>query len=247
MLHICNQTTLIMTVAIIDDDVKCVKRTQEWLSSYDNVSILFTAINGFDYLQKLQAHKTSPDIALMDIGMRVMDGCAATFFTKLTHPKIKIIAYTTYTDHDMVRNCFMCGADGFVIKVEADKVLENAITTVANGSQYFDTNLVYSGFTDLQYEKIINYKKKFWETPFEKLFNITKRERQFIALASTSLTYKEIAEILIIEEATAQLMYSRIAKKLQLRSTKDLTLFALQNGLAMQANFLFSHGKNLLY
>lgn len=236
-----------MTVAIIDDDVKCVKRTQEWLCSYGNVSVLFTAINGFDYLQKLQAHKTSPDIALMDIGMRVMDGCAATFYSKLTHPNVKIIAYTTYTDYEMVRNCFMCGADGFVIKVDADKVLQNALAAVANGNHYFDTNLVYSGFTDVQYKTIIDYKNVFCEKPFEKLFNITKRERQFIALASTSLTYKEIAEILVIEEATAQLMYSRIAKKLQLRSIKDLTLFALQNGLAMQANFLFSHGKNLPY
>lgn len=236
-----------MTVAIIDDDILAVSRVKSLLHGQNNISVLFTAINGYDYLQKLQAHKTSPDIALMDIGMRVMDGCSATFFSKLAHPDIKIIAYTIYTDYDMVRNCFMCGADGFLLKVNAEKVLPEALASVENGDYYFDKGILYGGINDLQRNEIIDYKKAFWEKPVEKLFNITKRERQFIALASTSLTYKEIAEILIIEEATAQLMYSRIAKKLQLRSTKDLTLFALQNGLAMQANFLFSHKNNLPY
>jgi two-component system response regulator NreC len=236
-----------MTVAIIDDDSKCIKRTQEWLSGYKDVSVLFTAINGLDYLQQLQAHKTSPDIVLMDIGMRVMDGCAATFCSKLTQPHIKIIAYTTYNDYDMIRNCFMCGVDGFVMKLDADKVLPDALATVASGNYYFDSNLKYNGFTDVQYNEIINYKKAFWEKPVEILFNITKRERAFIALASTSLTYKEIAELMNIEESTSQQMFSRIAKKLAVRSVKDLATFALQNGLAMQASFLFTQGNRLPY
>jgi hypothetical protein len=42
-------------------------------------------------------------------------------------------------------------------------------------------------------------------------------------------------------------MYNRIAKKLGLRSVKDLATFALQNGLAMQANFLFSNKNSLPY
>ncbi len=236
-----------MTVAIIDDDIVCTSRTLKWLKSYNNVTVLFTAINGLEYLQKLQALKTSPDIALMDIGMRVMDGCAASFCSKLTQTHVKIIAYTTYNDYDMIRNCFMCGVDGFVMKLDADKVLPDALATVASGNHYFDSNLKYNGFTDLQYSAIINYKNTFWNKPIEKTFNITKRERLFIALASTSLSYKEVAELMVIEEATAQQMYNRIAKKLNLRSVKDLATFALQNGLAMQANFLFSNGKSLPY
>jgi DNA-binding NarL/FixJ family response regulator len=192
-----------MTVAVIDDDIKCINRTIGWLNTYTDVTVLFTAINGFDYLQKLHAHKVSPDIVLMDIGMRVMDGCAATFYSKLTQPHVKIIAYASYNDYDMIRNCFMCGVDGFVMKVEADKVLSTALATVASNNHYFDSNLKYNGFTDVQYNAIINYKNTFWNKPIEETFNITKRERLFIALASTSLTYKEVAELMIIEEATA--------------------------------------------
>ena len=236
-----------MTVAVIDDDIKCINRTLGWLNTYADVTVLFTAINGLDYLQKLQAHKVSPDIVLMDIGMRVMDGCSATFYSKLTQSNIKIIVYTTYNDYDMIRNCFMCGADGFVMKIEANKVLPDALAAVVSGKHYFDSNLKYNGFTDVQYNAIINYKNTFWNKPIEETFNVTKRERLFIALASTSLSYKEIAELMNIEEATAQQMYNRIAKKLNLRSVKDLAIFALQNGLAMQASFLFSNKNSLPY
>lgn len=235
-----------MTVVIVDDDIKCTKRTTEYLSKHPYITILFTATDGHDFLLKLQKEKLKIDVILMDIGMRPMDGCATTYVTKLMDVQPKVIAYTTYNDYEMVRNCFLCGVDGFVLKPFAEQELPIVIEKVTNGSYYLDSNLKYTINDDL-FKKIIDHKHSFWSKTVETDFKITIRERLFIALASTSLVYKEIGTLMNVEEATAQQMYNRLAKKLGLRSVKDLALFALQNGLAMQANFLFSHRNNMPY
>jgi two-component system, NarL family, invasion response regulator UvrY len=235
-----------MRVVIVDDDIRCTKRTIEWLNNYQYITILFTATDGHDFLLKLQKEKQKIDVVLMDIGMRPMDGCATTYVTKLMDMQPKIIAYTTYNDYEMVRNCFLCGVDGFVMKPFAEQELPAAIEHVAKGSHYLDSNLRLK-INETLFEKIIHHKQSFWNKPFEIDFKLTKRERLFIALASTSLVYKEIGDLMHVEEATAQQMYNRLAKKLGLRSIKDLALFALQNGLAMQANFLFSNRNNMPY
>ncbi|MBC7651307.1 MAG: response regulator transcription factor [Deinococcales bacterium] len=132
------------------------------------------------------------------------------------------------------------------MKPFAEQELPLAIEKVANGNNYLDFNLRHTITNDL-FEKIITHKQSFWSKLFETDFKLTKRERLFIALASTSLVYKEIGELMHVEEETAQQMYNRLSKKLGLRSVKDLALFALQNGLAMQANFLFSNRNNMPY
>jgi DNA-binding NarL/FixJ family response regulator len=235
-----------MTVVIVDDDVKCTKRTIEWLNKYQYITILFTATDGQDFLFKEQKEKQKIDVVLMDIGMRPMDGCATSYVMKVMDTQTKIIAYTTYNDYEMVRNCFLCGVDGFVMKPFAEKELPIAIENVAKGNYHLDSNLKCTINDDL-FKKIIDHKHSFWNKQVETDFNITTRERLFIALASTTLVYKEIGELMTVEASTAQQMYNRLAKKLGLRSVKDLALFAMQNGLAMQANFLFSHRNNMPY
>jgi DNA-binding NarL/FixJ family response regulator len=235
-----------MTIAIVDDDVKCIKRTIDYLSKYPNIIISFTATDGHDFLLKHQKEKGKIDVTLMYIGMRLMDGCDTTFVTKLMDVQTKIIAHTTYNDYEMVRNCFLCGVDGFVLKPFAEHELPIAIEKVANGGYYLDSNLKYT-ITDDFFENIIQQKHVFWNKSFEIDFKITKRERLFIALASTSLLYKEIGNLMHVEEDSAQQIYNRLSKKLGLRSIKDLALFSLQNGLAMQANFLFSNRNNMPY
>ncbi len=237
-----------MHIVIVDDDTKCLARTTQWLSKHQSITILFSAINGHDFLLKLQQHKQEPVVVIMDIGMRPLDGCTTSYYLKLAYPQIRIIAHTTYIDYEMIRNCFLCGVDGFVIKPFAEKELPIALDTVANGGHYLDSNLQHT-INDALFRKIICNRDDFWLRllEVEKAIKITKRERLFIALACTSLKYKEVGELLNIEEATAQLMYSKLAKKLQLRSIKDLTLYALQKGLAMQANFMFTNKNKMPY
>ncbi|MBC7651306.1 MAG: response regulator transcription factor [Deinococcales bacterium] len=96
-----------MTVAIVDDDNKCTKRTIDWLSKYPHITIVLTAISGHDFLLKQHKVKEKIEVVLMDIGMRPMDGCATTYVSKLVNAQTKIIAHTTYNDYEMVRNCFL--------------------------------------------------------------------------------------------------------------------------------------------
>ena len=87
---------------------------------------------------------------------------------------------------------------------------------------------------DQEQIKLTLYKRK---KRIENELGLTKREKTFLILNATTLTYKQIAEIMYVEHKTIQTYYDRISKKLNLRSRQSLTIFSLQNGLATIANY----------
>ena len=69
---------------------------------------------------------------------------------------------------------------------------------------------------------------------------LTARESIFVALVSTELAYKEVAELMNVEEKTIQTMFARVSEKLGLKNQKELVLYCLQNGLAVNVDFSYS-------
>jgi DNA-binding NarL/FixJ family response regulator len=164
--------------------------------------------------------------------MPVIDGMAVTYYLKLHYPSIKLIGLSTYCDENIIENMILNGADGFVMKALAEDILEEAVTTVLLNKLYIDRRIE----VDEQKIKAVLTKRR-ERLLFENRFDLTNRERTFIMLNATTLSFEQIAEAMFIEPKTVQSYYDRISNKLSLRNRQAITLFSLQNGLAAIANY----------
>ena len=162
--------------------------------------------------------------------MPVMDGIAVTYYLKYNYLYFKIIGLSNYFDENSVGNMLLSGADGFIMKALAETIMEDAVQTVMRNEIFIDNRMEI----DQQHvTSVLNNFKKVTQVEF----GLTERERTFIILNATTLTYRQIAEIMFVETKTIQTYYDRISKKLKLSSRQALTLFSLQNGLATLANY----------
>jgi DNA-binding NarL/FixJ family response regulator len=221
-----------ITIALAEDNVLTLKRFADYFKVYQDYKIVIEAYNGHDLILKINLLKHLPDIILTDINMPVIDGTAVAYYLKLHFPSIKVIGLSNYSDETSVKNIILSGADGFVMKALAENVLEDAIRVVLLNKIYIDKRIEVD---QQQINKALNKRKERFLK--ENLFDLTKRERTFLMLNATLLSYDQIAEAMFIETKTVQSYYDQISKKLNLHNRQALTLFSLQNGLASIAYY----------
>jgi DNA-binding NarL/FixJ family response regulator len=220
------------TIALAEDHAPTLKRFVDYFKNLKDYEVVIEASNGHDLILKLNSLKQLPDLVLIDINMPVIDGVAVAYYLKLEHPSIKLIGLSNYTDENSIENMILSGADGFVIKAAAENVLMIAIETVRNNMIYIDSRVK---FNQQHISEVLVKRKE--RLSNENVYNLTKRERTFMMLNATSLSYEQIAETMYVETKTINSYFDRISKKLDLHNRHSITLFSLQNGLAALARF----------
>jgi len=83
------------------------------------------------------AGELDPDIVVMDIGMPVMDGFAATRQLQAEHPEIKVVALSMHDDRAFLEGMKAAGAEGYVLKDAAFEDLTAAIRQILDGGTFF--------------------------------------------------------------------------------------------------------------
>ena len=222
----------ILTIALVEDDLRTMQRFKDYFKFFDKYKVIIESCNGHDLIHQLNSVRILPDIVLIDINMPVMDGASITYYLRYHYPSIKLIGLSNYSDENNIKNMLLSGADGFVIKAMAEEVLEEAIHLIMLSKIYIDKRM------SLNEDQLIGILEKRKERlTIENVFDLTTRERTFIMLNATTLSYEQIAETMFVETKTVHTYYDRISKKLNLHTRQALTLFSLQNGLAAIANF----------
>jgi DNA-binding NarL/FixJ family response regulator len=83
----------------------------------------------------------SPDVVVMDIGMRGLNGVEATRQIKTDEPAVQVVALSTHSDHSYVRGMLESGASGYVLKTAAVDELCRAVRAVAEGKHYLSPDI----------------------------------------------------------------------------------------------------------
>ena len=205
-----------LNIAIVDDHEIFRKGLKMVLSKIKNISHIYEACNGIDFLSKLKTNNT--DIVLMDIEMPEMNGIEATKEALRIKPDLKIIALSMFKDDEYIQSMLDAGVKGFLIKNINKDILHKAITTVANEQVYYSEEL-WAFFT-----RKINAKPKQNET-----IKFTKREKQIMELLYEGMTNKEIASKLFISERTVIGHKSNLLSKTGCKNAIGLISFALKN------------------
>ncbi len=238
-----------MHFAIIDHQIHSLEKTKEWFSFHYPKTYCFFANNGHELLLYLNKTKPLPTIIFMEMNTPILDGCTASFYLRHKHPLQKIIGFSPHANYEMVRQAFMSGVNGFIFKKEVKTVLKEAIETVLKGDYYIDSRFSET-LNPFLLNKIIAHRNLFWgklysrtsdELPENTSLALTDRERQLLILITSSLGYKEIAEIMCIQIKSVENLAQRLCKKLGVKTMKELLLFSLKYGFSMQSNLMFSN------
>jgi DNA-binding NarL/FixJ family response regulator len=169
------------------------------------------------------ADRLQPDLIVLDIALPLMNGIEAARRIRSDNPGARLVFVTQYTDRHYVQEAFRAGASGYVVKQSASSELAAAITEALRGRYYISESLKQGLPAALLGGKT---------NPAE-LFGgaLTPRQREVLQLLAEGRSAKEIAEILRISHKTVEFHKACIMDELGLRTTAELTRYAIANGI----------------
>ena len=210
-------------VLIVDDQAMIRAGFRSLLDGQSDVRVIADAADGRDALVK--AAQFDPDVVLMDIRMPVLDGLSATRHLVESGSRARIIVLTTFDLDEYVFDALRAGASGFLLKDATAEELIHAIRTVAAGESLLDpavTQRVIDAFVHAPSPSPARAKA---------LATLTDREREVLLVIAQGLSNSEIAETLVVTEATAKSHVSNVLNKLQLRDRVQAVVWAYETGL----------------
>jgi NarL family two-component system response regulator LiaR len=207
-------------VLIVDDHAIIRKGVKAVLDLVPDIELVGEAENG-KLAIKLDSD-LQPDVILMDLMMPEMDGIACISEIKARRPEARILVLTNFAGEDMIFPAIKAGAMGYHLKDSSPETLEEAIHLVFRGEPFLHPLIA---------KKVLEELHSPPEEPgtYETL---TKRELEVLNLVAHGLENKEIAEQLVVSEATIRTHVSNILGKLHLASRTQAALYALREGLA---------------
>lgn len=187
----------------------------------DEYEILFEADNGLDLQTKIDA-KNPPDIFLMDVNMPDMDGFATVNWLRENFPLAKVLVVSMIENEEIIVKMLKLGVKGYLCKDVEPQTLGDALRAIKNKGFYY---------TDYITGKLV-HSLQFPETndSSQSSVQISEKERTFLNLACSEMTYNEIASKMFLSPKTIDGYRNSLFEKLEVKSRVGLVLFAIKNG-----------------
>ncbi len=207
-------------VLVVDDHAIIRKGLRAVLELVPDIELVGEAGNGKQAV-KMDA-ELCPDVILMDLMMPEMDGIACIREIKAQRAEARILVLTNFAGEDMIFPAIKAGAMGYHLKDSSPETLVDAIRQVYRGE---------SSLHPLIAKKVLDefHPQAEQAAPSEPL---TQRELEVLRLLAQGLENREIAQRLVVSEATVRTHVSNILGKLHLASRTQAALYALREGLA---------------
>ncbi len=216
------------SILLADDHVMFRRGVRRIIQGIADVEVVGEASDGFELLELVK--KTNPDLIVLDISMPNLRGLEAAREIKIIDPGVKVLMLTMHKDREYLMHAFSAGAEGYLLKEDADSELISAIETLRKGGTYLSPLLSHQ-LAELFAEKAVPVGRS--ATSRESL---TIREREIIKLIAEGKSSREIGGLLFISSRTVQHHRANIMRKLNIKKTADLVKYAIQKGYTEAAN-----------
>lgn len=202
-------------VILVDDNSTIHFEIGALLMALDDIDLVAQGYTGEEAVKLCDQHQ--PDIVLMDIAMPVMNGVDATKIIISRHPKTNIIAMTGSSDASTVQEMITAGAMSYVLKETHPEELASVIRAAHSGKAVFSTEVVKNALNPTAH------------SPHD--YGLTPREIEILGSMVEGRTNPEIAELLMISQATVKFHVSNIFRKLDVKTRSAAIILASKQGL----------------
>jgi DNA-binding NarL/FixJ family response regulator len=208
-------------VILADDHTMFREGLKRILMERRDIEVIGEVGCGLELLKLL--NQMSPDLVVLDISMPNLRGIEAVHEIRTIQPHVKILILTMHDNKEYLHQAITAGADGYLLKDDANIDLFSAIEKIRDGKNYISPRLSDELTTD--WAKI-----RQGDIAPSELEPLTLREREVLKLIAEGKSSKEIADLLFISPRTAERHRANIMEKLNLKKTADLVKYAIQKG-----------------
>ncbi|MCK8601691.1 response regulator [Desulfoferrobacter suflitae] len=213
-------------VLLADDHMMFRHGIRRIIEETSDLAVIGEVSDGLELLKTLKT--LTPDLVILDISMPNLRGIEVTHEIKNSYPAVKVLILTMHKDKEHLLHSISAGAEGYLLKEDADSELFSAIRTIREGGVYISP-LLSAQIADVIYEHAAR------EASDSSSGALTFREREVLKLIAEGRTSKEIATILCISVRTIHHHRSNIMKKLKISNTADLIKYAIRKGYTSAA------------
>lgn len=208
---------------LLGDDHTLVRHgIRKILEERPNWEVVAEASDGRDAVR--QAEAIDPDVAVLDIGMPLLNGIEATRQIVKRHPDVRVLILSMHADEAYILQALKAGARGYLLKDSADAELIRAVTAVAGGKSFFSPSVA-----KVMLDDHVRYMTK--HGIVDRYESLSAREREILQLIAEGHTNKEVADILSVSPATVETHRTHILQKLDVHNTAELVLYAVRRGV----------------
>ena len=202
-------------VLIVDDHTVVRQGLRLLMEAQADIEVVGEAAGGKEAL--LAAHEAKPDVILLDLIMPGMSGLDVLRELQKQVTASRVLVLTSSLDDHMVRQAIQAGAQGYLLKTSRSNDMLDAIRQTAQGISSLDPAV-----TRVLQQHL---------TGNDPLDLLTPREREVFDLLAHGMSNPQIAEKLVVSEATVRTHVTSVLDKLRLRDRTQVMVFALKRGL----------------
>ncbi|MFW9268919.1 response regulator [Pseudomonas sp. NR3] len=199
-------------VALVDDHSLVRDGIRALLSVMPRLDVVGEAENGVQAIEMVE--RCQPDLLLMDIGLKDMNGLELTRLLGKQHPRLKILMLSMYDNHEYVSESVRAGASGYVLKNSPSKEIIAAIEAIISGGTFYTAEIAQRLVTDPNTDS-----------------ELTPRETQVLKKMVEGLNNKEMARELDISVRTVETHRLSIRRKLNIDKPAALVKYAIDHGI----------------
>lgn len=203
------------SIIIVDDHLLFAKSLKIMVDSFQGYSVTEIFSNGQEFINYYDKEGEYPDIVLLDIKMPVMNGLETMAWIKENNPEQKVVALSMEDDEATVLSMIRLGVKGYLLKDIDPEEFHLALEALMKDGYYH---------SDLQIKTLQNEKEG-------NLDGLNDKEMEFLHLACTELTYREIAENMKRSYKTIDGYREILFRKLNVKSRTGLAMYAIKHNL----------------
>ncbi|GHB26911.1 DNA-binding response regulator [Streptomyces xanthochromogenes] len=188
--------------------------------------VVATAGDGPQAVRRAQA--AAPDVLVLDLNLPGLSGAQVCKELVAANPALRVLVLSASGEHADVLEAVKSGALGYLLKSASTEELTDAVRRTAVGDPVFTPGL--AGLVLGEYRRLAGAPAP--ATADEpKAPQLTERETEVLRLVAKGLSYKQIAERLVISHRTVQNHVQNTLGKLQLHNRVELVRYAIERGL----------------
>jgi two-component system response regulator NreC len=194
---------------------KILEQKRDW-------EVVAEAGNGRDAVKQIL--ELTPDVAVLDIGMPLLNGIEVTRQISRRAATVRVLILSMHSDEAYITQALQAGAKGYLLKDSADTDLIRAISDVAAGRSFFSPAVARVMLDD--------YVKHLADKGIVDRYQaLSEREREIFQLIAEGHSNREVADLLSISPATVETHRAHILQKLDLHNTAEVVLYAVRRGV----------------